>query len=87
MAGHESEIRMVCFSLDDKSLASGALDQTIRIWDCDTCQQIQVFYAASGIWGLVWHPTESDLLAAGDAVGYLYFLKIHNRGKENALEG
>ncbi|XP_020620919.1 dynein assembly factor with WDR repeat domains 1-like, partial [Orbicella faveolata] len=71
MAGHESEIRMVSFSPEDKFLASGALDQTICIWDCDTCQQIQVFYAASGIWGLTWHPTESDLLAAGDAVGYL----------------
>ena len=86
MAGHESEIRMASFSPDDNFLASGALDQTIRIWDCNTCQQIQVFYAAAGIWGLAWHPTESDLLAAGDAVGYLYFLKIHNREKGNAAE-
>ena len=86
MKGHDSEIRMVSFSPDDKFLASGALDQTIRIWDCDTHQQIQVFYAASGIWGLAWHPTESDLLSAGDAVGYLYFLKIHKRGAGNALK-
>ena len=60
-------------------------DQTIRRWDCNTCQQIQVFYAASGIW--TWHPTESDLLAAGDAVGYLYFLKIHNREKRKCCGG
>ncbi|XP_078378424.1 NACHT domain- and WD repeat-containing protein 1-like [Oculina patagonica] len=81
MKGHESEIRMVSFSPDDKFLASGALDQTIRIWDCDTHQQIQVFYAASGIWGLAWHPTKHDLLAAGDAVGYLYLLQICNVNK------
>ena len=77
---------MVSFSPDDKFLASGALDQTIRIWDCDTFQQIQVFYAASGIWALAWHPTKSDLLTAGDAVGYLYFLKIHTLEKGNAVK-
>ena len=77
MKGHEYEIRMVSFSPDDSFLASGALDETIRIWDCDTHQQIQVFYAASGIWSLAWNPTKPDLPAAGDAVGYLYLLKIH----------
>ena len=78
MKGHESEIRMVAFSPDDMFLASGALDQTIRIWDCDSHQQVQVFYAASGIWGLAWHPTKHNLVAAGDAFGYLYFLQIQN---------
>lgn len=86
MKGHESEIRMVSFSPDDKLLASGALDQTIRIWDCNTSLQIQVFYAASGIWGLAWHPTNGDLMTAGDAVGYLYFLKLHNRLEESKLK-
>ena len=81
MRGHESEIRMVSFSPDGKFLASGALDQTIRIWHCATGDQVQVFYAASGIWGLAWHPTKTDLLTAGDAVGYLYFLKLHKRDK------
>ena len=85
LAGHESEIRMVSFSPDDKFLASGALDQTIRIWDCNTRHQVQVFYAASGIWGLAWHPVLSDLLTAGDAVGYLYFLKLHHRDKKNEV--
>ena len=86
MAGHESEIRMVSFSPDDKFLASGALDQTIRIWDCDTRHQVQVFHAASGIWGLAWHPIKSNFLTAGDAVGYLYFLMLHKREKGNELE-
>ncbi|XP_068752515.1 NACHT domain- and WD repeat-containing protein 1-like isoform X2 [Montipora capricornis] len=79
MRGHDSEIRMVSFSPSDQFLASGALDQTIRIWDCDTGHQVQVFYAASGIWGLAWHPIVADMLTAGDAVGYLYFLKLHER--------
>lgn len=79
MRGHDSEIRMVSFSPSDQFLASGALDQTIRVWDCDTGEQVQVFYAASGIWGLAWHPTKEDLVTAGDAVGYLYFLKLHQR--------
>ena len=86
MSGHESEIRMVSFSPDDKFLASGALDQTIRIWDCDAHHQVQVFFAAAGIWGLAWHPNKSDLLTAGDAVGYLYFFKLHKRHKGNDLK-
>ena len=85
LAGNASEIRMVSFSPDDKLLASGALDQTIRIWDCNTRHQVQVFYAASGIWGLAWHPDRCDLLTAGDAVGYLYFLKLHHRDKKKEV--
>ncbi|XP_048579889.1 NACHT domain- and WD repeat-containing protein 1 isoform X2 [Nematostella vectensis] len=82
MEGHESEIRVVSFSPDDSLLASAALDQTIRVWDLSSYTQHHVFYTASGVWALTWHPISDDLLAAGDAVGYLYFIRLHKRGHD-----
>lgn len=83
--GHVSEIRMVCFSPDDSHIASAALDQSIRIWHVESHAQVHVFYAASGVWGLAWKPSHGDLLAAGDAVGYLYFLKLKQRNAKKSL--
>lgn len=83
--GHASEIRMVCFSPDDSQVASAALDQSIRIWHVESHAQVLVFYAVSGVWGLAWHPSFQDVLAAGDAVGYLYFLKLKKRNTRKSL--
>ncbi|KXJ19576.1 NACHT domain- and WD repeat-containing protein 1 [Exaiptasia diaphana] len=80
--GHVSEIRMVCFSPDDSHVASAALDQSIRIWHLESQTLVHVFYGASGLWGLAWHPTNEDVLASGDAVGYLYFLKLKRRSEQ-----
>ena len=86
LEGHKSEIRMVSFSPDDSHVASAGLDQSIRVWHVKSHAQVQVFHAVSGLWGLMWHPKEMDLLAAGDAVGYLYFLRLKSRKGVSAIE-
>jgi WD40 repeat protein len=39
LEGHTGDLRTVCFSRDGKTLASGAEDGTIRLWDPATGRQ------------------------------------------------
>ncbi|XP_077983798.1 telomerase protein component 1-like isoform X2 [Glandiceps talaboti] len=78
MPGHIAEVRIVCFSPDDKYVASAALDQSVRIWDVENGEQVHVFYTAAGVWALAWNPQNQNELTAGDAVGYVYFLRIND---------
>src|SRR5260370_461589 len=40
LAGHTNTVRSVCFSPDGQRLASGSGDQTVRVWDAATGQQV-----------------------------------------------
>ena len=41
--GHESEVAALAFSPDGKQLASASWDMTARLWDVETCTQLQLF--------------------------------------------
>jgi WD40 repeat protein len=43
LSGHENGVRSVAFSPDSRWLASGADDQTVRVWDPEAGQEIQAF--------------------------------------------
>jgi WD40 repeat protein len=39
LQGHKGSVRFVAFGADDKTLASGSADGTVKIWDTDTGQE------------------------------------------------
>ena len=41
--GHSDEVNTVCFSPDDKYIASGSEDKTIKLWDVATGKELKTF--------------------------------------------
>jgi WD40 repeat protein len=48
LEGHTGDLRAVCFSKDGKTLASGAEDGTIRLWDPATGRELAVLRRGAG---------------------------------------
>lgn len=78
LLGHNDEIRTIKFSPDEKYLASGSLDNTIRIWDVSNWSLIKTIITGhtNGVIGLAWSPNGSYLASEGR--GYDYAVKIWN---------
>ncbi|MES1920469.1 hypothetical protein MHBO_002134 [Bonamia ostreae] len=71
LSGHENSILVVRFSPDSKSLATGAGDNTVRLWDLNT-EMPRFKLEAHGGWvqALAWSP-DSSLLSSGCYSGIL----------------
>jgi WD40 repeat protein len=56
----------VVFSPDSKLVASGAADQTVRLWDVETGSKIRCLRGqTSEIWSIVFHPNGQEIYSAG----------------------
>jgi WD40 repeat protein len=64
--GRHDEIRSLALSSDDRILASGS-QQRIKIWNAQTGELLQSFYAhADWVWDLAVTPNARFLISAGD---------------------
>jgi WD40 repeat protein len=58
LVGHQNMIDYLVWSPDGRYLASSSFDETIRIWDAHSCDQIQSFQISPGYYhALSWNPT------------------------------
>ncbi|MEH2276031.1 MAG: hypothetical protein V7K40_14895 [Nostoc sp.] len=67
LQGHSSSVNSVAFSLDDKMLASGSDDKTIKLWDVKTGAQICTLQAHSGLVRSVAFSPDGKILASGSS--------------------
>jgi len=66
LVGHTGKVFSVAFSADDKLLASGGKDNTIRLWDADSGEQIQTFTGhTDGVVSVGFSPDGKTLASAG----------------------
>jgi WD40 repeat protein len=57
----------VAFAPDGRTLASGAGDRVVRLWDRDTGQVVHTFREHRGwIWSLAFSPDGKTLLSGSD---------------------
>jgi WD40 repeat protein len=70
LSGHTDAVKSVAFSPDGKTLASGSLDGTVRLWDVNTYQQIGGPLAShiGYVFSVAFSP-DGKTLAAGGADG------------------
>ena len=68
LEGHTASVMSVDFSFNGYLLASKSQDNTVRLWRCDTWENVAVLdESASDYWmpGLTFHPKASVLATLG----------------------
>jgi len=63
--GHADVVTCVAFSGDDRRIASGGVDQTVRVWDCATGKQVACLEGHHGtISGVAFLPGDQGIVSA-----------------------
>jgi outer membrane protein assembly factor BamB len=64
LAGHKSKVTSAAFSPDNKTLATGSADQTIRLWDLENAKERAVLKGhTDAVWSLAYAPDGETLVS------------------------
>src|SRR5262249_28091152 len=68
---HRGQLFAVEFSPDGKTVASAGMDEVVRVWDAETCQQLLALKGHSKAVGSVAFSSDGKLLASGAVDGVI----------------
>jgi WD40 repeat protein len=68
-AGHAGDILVVAWRPDDRGLATGSSDGTVRLWDAATGRERSRLDTRATVFDLAWHP-EGRWLANADKIRF-----------------
>jgi len=78
LKGHTDQILSIALSPDDKILASGSLDETIRLWDVGAKKHIRTLTKHNSPVKCVSFSPDGKVLASVDEMGFVYVWDSHN---------
>jgi WD40 repeat protein len=64
LAGHTADVTALTYRLDGALLVSGGLDNTVRIWDVTTGNEMATFAQTAGVMDIAFSPDQSMLAVA-----------------------
>lgn len=73
--GHLSSVSALAISPDNKIIASGSFDKTIKLWKLSTGELLDSFVASNLVLSIAFHP-ESNILAIGNFGGVIDILDL-----------
>ncbi|WP_235526510.1 DnaJ domain-containing protein [Nostoc piscinale] len=85
--GHTDAVLYVAISSDSKVLASGSADKTIRIWDCTTWKQLDIFTEHSAAVNTLLITPDGYSLISGSTDTTIKLWNLHTRKLVQTLTG
>src|SRR6266536_72051 len=85
--GHSLGVTAVTFSPDNRLLASGSIDNTVKVWDLESGREIHTFTGHKGWVTTVAFAPDSQLLASGSKDMLLKVWSINNERELQTFEG
>jgi hypothetical protein len=65
LAGHQAPVWALCFSSDERTLASGGEDRTLKLWDLASRREVASFAQEKALYWLAFSPDNQSLVSGG----------------------
>ncbi|HEY8983180.1 MAG TPA: caspase family protein [Streptomyces sp.] len=85
--GHTAEVLTVAFSQDGKTLASGSLDKTARVWNTVTGRLIKTLHHQQAVAAVAFDPRDSNILTSSGPDRYVPLWHLDEFGDQDYAGG